>query len=267
MADDTVTETATGTVTALEELPTVTDVLGEAGSRAEIMPMGGGLTAHVLESPGATLSRTVHNRIYDALVPVTTQSFAADMTPYWEQRSKEGYLERLAEFVLVEGPGGAMVGWTGCHILPYDDMTLVYLDSTGVVPLHQSRGVMRALMRERINDAVLPSCPAGRPVYLTARSESPVFYRLMRGLLGIGTLFPDSTTPPPPDIVRCVQLLARWLGQTALLNPETLALQNAYHNLTALYGELPTTGDADLDTLFRERLGPLDAYLLAGRAR
>lgn len=252
-------------VSVLEALPTVAAVLGDEMDRAETHPLGDGLSAHVIKRPGAALTRTAHNRIYEALIPVTTSSFGADMTLYWAQRGKEGYLERLAEFVLVEGAGGAIVGWTGFHVLPYGDRTLIYLDSTGMVPTQQSRGVMRELMRDRVHGSGIPSCPAGRPVHITARSESPVFYRLMRGLLDGATLYPDSETPPPSDILESARLLAGWLGQTDLLNEETLALQNAYSNLDELYGELPTTGDAALDTLFRERLGPLDAYLLVGR--
>jgi hypothetical protein len=251
----------------LEVLPVVSDVLSTSIEKAEAIPLETGLTAYVVTRPGETLNRSIHRRIYSALVPVTTRSFAADMTPYWAQRSKEGYLERLAEFVLIANAKGAMVGWTGFHILPHDKVTLVYLDSTGMIPEWQSRGVMRKLMWARIHGAALSGCPSDRPVYLTARSESPVFYCLMRGLLTTYELFPHPTLPVPPDIAECGMLLAEWLGQRHLLNTSTLALQGAYNALDELYGELPTTGDPDLDTLFRERLGPLDAYVLIGRVR
>ncbi len=255
--------TQTTTVTML---PRVADVLGSALATAEVTRLADGLTAYVVQRP-ARLGLTAHRRIYTALVPVTTQSFGADMTPYWAQRSKEGYLERLAEFVLVAGADDTMIGWTGFHVLPDDDRTLIYLDSTGMVPDSQSRGVMRRLMHDRIHGTVLPSCAADRPVYLTARSESPVFYRLMRGLFDTGTLFPHATLAVPADVAQTATTLAGWLGQSHLFNPSTLAVENAYDGLDELYGELPTTGDPDLDQLFRERLGPLDAYLLTGRVR
>jgi hypothetical protein len=159
--------------TSSEILPLISDVLGDSVVHYRSTPLDGGLTALVVDRPGRVLNLSAQWRIYDALIPVTTRSFGADMTPYWAQRSKEGYLERLAEFVLVSSPEGHMVGWTGFHVLPYDEHTLVYLDSTGMVPEQQSRGVMRDLMRARIHDAVLPSCAADRPVYLAARSESP----------------------------------------------------------------------------------------------
>jgi hypothetical protein len=198
---------------------------------------------------------------------VTTRSFGADMTPYWAQRGKEGYLERLAEFVLVADPVGTIVGWTGWHVLRCDEHVIVYLDSTGMVPEWQSAGVMRSLMRTRLHEGVLADCPTDRPVYLTARSESPVFYRLMRGLLPGGQLYPHPTAPPPADAVRCAEDMAEWLGQRDLLERDTLAIRGAYSGLDTLYGELPTTGDVDLDKLFRGQLGPLDAYLLVARAR
>jgi hypothetical protein len=248
-------------------LPTVTDVLGPGLRQAQVVPLDGGLTGYIINRPADTLDRSVHRRVYGALVPVTTNSFAADMTTYWAQRSKEGYLERLAEFILVADADDLMVGWTGFHILPYEDRTLVYIDSTGMVAQRQSRGVMRRMMRSRVTDSMLPRCREDLPVYLTARSESPVFYRLMRSLLDGSELFPHPTLAPPPDIVACARLLADWLGQGPLLNPDTLAVEGAYQALNMLYGELPTTGDPHLDTLFRGRLGPFDAYLLVSRAR
>lgn len=249
----------------LGDLPTVKDVLRESIQDSQAVALDGGLTAFVVDRPGRALNMSTHRRIYQALVPVTTRSFAADMTPYWAQRSREGYLERLAEFVLVTDVEDRMVGWTGYHVLPFDEQTIVYLDSTGVVPERQSRGVMRTLMRNRVTHGVPAKCPPGRPVYLTARSESPIFYRLMRSLLPHAELFPRPATSIPADVARCALALADWLGQRHLLDPETLAIRNAYDTLDELYGELPTTGDAGLDELFRAQLGPLDAYLLVGK--
>jgi hypothetical protein len=248
-------------------LPAVADVLGTAVDSCEVIDLGAGLTAFVVGHPGRVLNQSAQTRVYQALIPVTSSSFGADMTPYWAQRSKEGYLERLAEFVLISDAQGAMVGWTGFHVLPYDEFTLVYLDSTGMVPDRQSGGVMRALMRRRIVESALPECAGDRPVYLTARSESPIFYRLMRKLLDSGTLYPHPSEAAPRDVVESAEQLARWLGQSDILDAPSLTVRGAYQALDELYGELPTTGDADLDRLFRDQLGPLDAFLLVGRAR
>jgi hypothetical protein len=248
-------------------LPAVADVLGPATEHCETLELGSGLTAFVLAHPGEVLNLSAQERVYRALIPVTTSSFGADMTPYWTQRSKEGYLERLAEFVVVSDPAGTMAGWTGFHILPYDEFTMVYLDSTGMVPTLQSGGVMRRLMRHRIVDSALASCHTDRPVYLTARSESPIFYRLMRKLLDSAELYPHPSLAAPEDVVEAARHLASWLGQKDILDAPSLTVRNAYQALDELYGELPTTGDPDLDRLFRGRLGPLDAFLLVGRAR
>ncbi|WP_377272032.1 hypothetical protein [Peterkaempfera sp. SMS 1(5)a] len=249
-------------------LPAVADILGSAAAGCETLDLGAGLTATVIVRPGAVLNLSAQERVYAALIPVTTSSFGADMTPYWAQRSKEGYLERLAEFVLIAGEDGRMVGWTGFHVLPYDGFTLVYLDSTGMVPTRQSGGVMRRLMRDRVTGAAVAACPAGSPVYLTARTESPIFYRLMRGLLPAPeALHPQPSAAAPGDVVEAARHLARWLGQEGILDAPALTVRGAYDALDALYGELPTTGDAELDKLFRGQLGPLDAFLLVGRVR
>lgn len=245
-------------------LPVVKDVLREGMDRSQAVDLDGGLTAHVVDQPGRTLNLSGHRRIYQALVPVTTRSFAADMTPYWTQRRREGYLERLAEFVLVADVDGRMVGWTGYHVLLFDEQTIVYLDSTGMVPEHQSRGVMRQLMHNRVELGVRAKCPPDRPAYLCARSESPIFYRLMQRLLPRAELFPQPGSATPDGVAGCALAVAEWLGQRHILEPETLALRGAYDTVDELYGELPTTGDPRLDELFRARLGPLDAYLLIG---
>ncbi|MFD4374472.1 hypothetical protein [Streptomyces sp. NPDC058486] len=249
------------------KLPLITDVLGDAVRDCVSIELGGGLTAYAVQSPGEALTVSTHYRVYDALVPVTTQSFGADMTPYWAQRSKEGYLERLAEFVLIGDEDGAFVGWTGHHRLRFDEQVIIYLDSTGMVPQRQSKGTMRKLMRQRIVDTVLPQCPEGMPVYLTARTESPIFYRLMVGLTEGGTVYPAPGAALPPGIERCGVDLATWLGQRAILEPGTLTLRNAYDTLDELYGELPTAGSPELDTMFRGTLGPLDAFLVTARIR
>lgn len=252
------------TATSTKGLPTIKGVLGETALPG--YPLANGLTAFVIARPGDALTRTVHSRIYEALVPVTSKSFGADMTPYWAQRAREGYLERLAEFALVAADdNGAICGWTGYHRLIFDDLTIIYLDSTGVIPDWQSRGCMRTLMQILVRSA-LTGCPENRPVHLTARTESPIFYRLMRSLVNPRDLFPQPASGPPPDVVRSAVALAKWLGQEPLLDASSLILRGAYDALDELYGDLPVTGDPVLDDMFRKQLGPLDAYLLIGRA-
>lgn len=248
-------------------LPAATDVIGAAAQACDMIKLTSDLTAYVLVQPGRLLNQSAQERVYQGLIPVTSSSFGADMTLYWSQRSKEGYLERLAEFVLISDSSGLLVGWTGFHVLPYDEHTLIYLDSTGLVPARQSSGTMRELMRRRIVQTLLADEQANCPVYLTARSESPIFYRLMRKLLESGELYPRPGVVAPDDMVRAARNLARWLGQSDLLDAPNLTIRGAYQALDQLYGELPTTGDLGLDEMFRSKLGPLDAFLLVGRAR
>ncbi|HMJ75724.1 MAG TPA: hypothetical protein VK507_07115 [Iamia sp.] len=244
--------------------PLLADVLGPTVERWETFTVGQRLVARALRHPGRILSISTQRRIYDALVPVSTDSFAADMSPYWAQRSLEGYLERLTELVLVADADGAMVGWTSFHVLPFDDRTIVYIDSTGMVSRQQSRGVMREVLHRRVPDLVRLTSVLDKPVYLAARSESPVFHRLMRGLL-THPLHPHPEAEVPGDIVECGRLLAWWLGQLRLFDAGSLTIRGAYDTLDELYGELPTSGNAELDALFRDRLGPLDAFILIGR--
>ena len=245
-------------------LPDINDILGNSVNGSETISLPGQLYATIIMKPGMSLDRTIHGKIYRALVSVSTLSFGADMQSYWLERSVNGYLERLYEFTLVHNDQGALVGWTGFHVIPYADKTLVYLDSTGMIPSQQSKGSMRCLFRQRISALTQSGTPTP-PVYLCARSESPVVYKLMASLLGDQALFPNPKLPAPANIVDTASLLAEWLGQLALLNSHSLKIEGAYENLNQLYADLPTSGNADLDSLFRSHLGPLDAYLLVGK--
>ena len=73
--------------------------------------------------------------------------------------------------------------------------------------------------------------------------------------------------PVPADVAYAGSCVAQWLGQRELFDETSLALTGAYDELNELYSDLPTVGDPALDMLFRDRLGPLDAYLIVARAR
>jgi len=245
-------------------LPSARAILGRTLDACQSLRLPNGLIAHVIVEPGQVLNQSAQDRVYDLLVPVTSSSFGADMTPYWAQRSKEGYLDRLAEFVVVCDVGGMMVGWTGYHLLSYDGFAIRYLDSTGIVPRFQSGGTMRELMQRWIMPPENGKAAPASPAYLTARSESPIFYKLMRKLLP-GHLYPNPSSPTPPQVVAVARHLARWLGQADLLDEAALTIRGAYDALDQLYGELPTCGDRELDQMFGSQLGPLDAFLLVGQ--
>ncbi len=249
----------------LPVLPRVHDILGRHIEASEPFALPNGLTGYALRQPGAVLSAPVQAAVYAALVPVTTASFAADMTPYWAQRRRDGYFGRLDEFVLVADPDDRMVGWNGHSVIDRGRYVNLYLDSSGMIPGGQSRGVMRELCRTRIIEGAVPRHAARERVYVSARTESPIVYKLLRGFVGEQQLYPHPVARASEEVVGCGRDLADWLGQAAILEPGSLVLRGAYAGLDALYGELPSTGDPALDVLFRERLGPLDAYLLIGQ--
>ncbi|HET9731066.1 MAG TPA: GNAT family N-acetyltransferase [Acidimicrobiales bacterium] len=245
--------------------PLVHEVLGEAYVGAERFELPWGCSAVVVPSPDVTLEHDRQQAVYAGLVPVSSAAFGADMTEYWRDRSVNDYFGRLAEFVLVADRDGALVGWTGYSLLDSGAGTNVYIDSSGVVPSGQSQGVMRAVMAHRLKAGILASLASRDRVYVSARSESPVFYKLMRGLVGAENLFPHPELRTPPDVLECGRHLAGWLGQAELMESGSLVVRNAYAVLDELYGELPSSADPALDRMFRNTLGPLDAYLLVGR--
>ena len=242
----------------------VREVLAHSRKATKGFELAHGWTGVVVDAPGANLSKETQRAIYEALVPVTSASFGADMTEYWRDRSANDYFGRLSEFVLIADGGGQMVGWTGYSVLDRSSYVNVYIDSSGVVSTGQSQGVMRMTARHRLTEGVLARLGDRERVYVSARSESPVFYKLMRGIVGQANLFPNPGHHPPGHVLECGRELAEWLGQEALLEPGSLVIRNAYAMLDELYGSLPATGDPAIDAMFRNSLGPLDAYLLIG---
>lgn len=221
------------------------------------------LRGYSVLDPGAVLDRGTQDEIYSVLVPVTTSSFGADMTPYWAGRRDQGYFSRLAEFIFVADAEDQIVGWTGYSVLNFEGYQNIYIDSSGMIPSRQSRGIMRALWAKRlVNNAFAHN--RSQRLFVSARSESPILYKLFCGLVGRDRVYPNVGGALPEHIVRCGADLAAWLGQSAILERERLIVRGAYANLDALYDELPSTGDQALDRLFRKELGPLDAYLLVG---
>jgi hypothetical protein len=188
------------------------------------------------------------------------------MTPYWQQRQKQDYFARLAEFVFIINTADHIVGWTGYSTLRFPAYTNIYIDSSGMVPAHQSHGIMGIVWRSMLVDgAFVRESKQTDQLYVSARSENPIIYKMMRKLVRHDRLHPNTSVAVPDDVVDCGRDLAEWLGQTTLFEPSALVLRGAYASLDALYGELPSTGDDALDNLFRKQLGSLDAYLLIGQ--
>jgi hypothetical protein len=246
------------------EYPLTSKIFGDSIHAAEMFSLPGELTAYSYRAPAKQLSPETCEAIYAALVPVTTRSFGADMTSYWSYRKTNGYFAKLQEFTVIADTTGQMVGWTGYSVLRADDFVNFYIDSTGMVPSRQFRGVMRHVLRRRLGKAYSEHRGTTPLILASARSESPIVYKLMKKVLGGDHVFPCVGGDVPADILNHGKHLAAWLEQTDILERDSLILRNAYTMVDELYDELPSTGDPDLDRMFREKLGPLDAYLLIG---
>jgi hypothetical protein len=242
----------------------LTELLGSVADRPPAQPLADGVF-YLDWRPPAVLDRATKSGVYRALLSGASRAFGADLTNYWHDREREGFLDRISRFVMIFDAGEALVGWTSYRLIEQSaGVRCVYVDSTVLQAEQQSRGLMR-----RLYEALLEAEPAVRSpnVYVTARTESPIFYRLFAGLFGRERVYPQPGVEVPPDVVRCASELAEDLGQRSIFDPPTLRVLGAYGNVEALYGELPTCGQPDLDRFFREHLGPLDAFLLVAVPR
>ncbi|MGY3621898.1 GNAT family N-acetyltransferase [Bradyrhizobium sp. USDA 10063] len=249
--------------TLMTKLPGAEELFLRSRDSVSTFDLPQDLRGYSVLDPGVVLDSGTQDEIYSVLVPVTTSSFGADMTPYWAQRRQQGYFNRLAEFIFVADAQDQIVGWTGYSVLKFDGYQNIYIDSSGMIPAKQSQGIMRALWAKRLVNSAFVHNKSPR-LLVSARSESPILYKLFCGLVGRDRVYPNVGGALPDHIIRCAADLAAWLDQSALLERERLIVRGAYANLDALYDELPSTGDFALDRLFREELGPLDAYLLIG---
>lgn len=230
--------------------------------RPHILPLKRGYRA-VCCAPPASLHQEHKQAIYSALTAVSTLAFGADMTPYWRDRSRQGYLDTITRFYLIFSEDDRLVGWTGYHRLKPAGQTCLYLDSTGVLPELQHTGIMTGLFGQFLLKEMLRAGPRG--LYVSMRTENPVVYQSFYKVAGEQNTFPSLSAPVPDTVRQMGRQLAAWLKQGDKFDESSLRVMGAYDNLDALYGELPTCGDEHINQYFREHLRPVDAFLVLAK--
>lgn len=223
----------------------------------------GGFTLAEWPRPAA-LDDESRDEIFGQLVRVSTRAFGADMDPYWAGRREGGYFQSITRFFLLADPAGEIAGWTGYHRRRFAGKECIFLDSTGVLPEYQRSGVISAVQARAISRELMRT-PLST-IYLITRTESPVVYRMLHRALGPGRVFPAPGLEVPTAVQAIGTEVAAWLGQSHLFTAPNLTIAGAYASLDALYGELPSCGDTELDRFFRASLRPVDAFLVIARA-
>jgi hypothetical protein len=202
--------------------------------------------------------------VFSLLVEISTKAFGADMTPYWRDRKQGRFFEKITKFCLLVDPLGNISGWTGYHRRIFSGQHCLYLDSSGVLPEAQGGGIMGHVHSKMIIQECLRYAP--RPVYLLARTESPVVYRLLRNGCGADNIWPSPDAPVDRRVSLIGEDAAEWLGQSEKFDRGSMKILGAYDNLDALYGDLPTCGEPQIDAFFRKTLRPEDAFIVVARA-
>lgn len=211
----------------------------------------------------AEFSTASKDVMFSCLIEISTKAFGADMTSYWADRDEGGFFERITKFCLLVDPTDTVAGWTGYHRTRFGGMPCLYLDSSGVLPELQGDGLMGRLHTRMITHECIVHAP--RPVHLVTRTENPVVYRLLRDGCGADNIWPSPHAAPSPRVSAIGSDAADWLEQREKFEPATLSVRGAYDNLDALYGDLPSCGEAATDEFFRTSLRPEDAYIVVAR--
>jgi hypothetical protein len=201
--------------------------------------------------------------LFRVLPIISSIAFGLDTAPYWRERHAEGFFDKTTEFTLIVNEAKRLVGWATFRAFTVTGHRCLYLDSTGVLPKFQSRGLISriqgyAIIREFLKIPV-------RPLYLTLRTESPVIYRMLVGV-GSTNIFPQPAVSVPQTVREVGSETARILGQYEKLIEAELRIEHAY---VELYGRddesLPASGDPELDRFFRQQLGLDDAFIVVAR--
>ncbi|GAA3310363.1 hypothetical protein GCM10020295_77270 [Streptomyces cinereospinus] len=90
---------------------------------------------------------------------ISTKAFGADMTPYWHDRRKGRFFEKVSKFCLLVDPLGNISGWTGYHRRIFGNAHCLYLDSSGVLPESQGGGLMGHVHARMIASECLTYAP------------------------------------------------------------------------------------------------------------
>lgn len=212
--------------------------------------------------------------VYDAIVEVASACFGTDMQPWWDEKARAGYLQRVTRFFLVGDRHDRLVGVGGYHRLTLDARRCVYLDATALVPELQGTGVAGASLAWVLLDEL--GRDGNEDLFVTMRTENPVVYHLFSRVLDAGDLYPSCTTSPPDDIRGVASDVARWLGQHEKLDPDTMRIVNAFDGpcpwrWTPDMRELPACrvmcGHPAIDAMFSTHLRPEDTFLVVARLR
>jgi len=245
----------------LADLPVLPQQIPDA-YRTGVTVLPDGCAIHYYRHPGATFPESVADALYGMFVPVTSYAFGADMTGYWDNRRRGGHLENTHELALMTDAAQRLIGWSSYSVINEPVCTIVYNDSSGVIPPYQGKGIMNAVFKSRVADCLKNNHRPDLPLYFSTRTESPVIYRMRQRLMT--RLYPHPDTTTPDRVVEHAQRLAAWLGQAEKFEPASLIVRNAYDMVDDLYGELPASGDPALDQWIYAQLGRADAFLLMG---
>lgn len=243
-------------------MPNLETLVKQFSVRPVRQPLSGGFNCACWNQP-RSLTYDERREIYRVLVEVSTVAFGADMFPYWRDRAKDGYLDKITNFFFVTDADGEVVGWTGYHRLDVHGTICLFLDSTGILPKLQKTRLMtlvfgRALAKEMLRNML-------RPVYLAMRTENPVVYYAFFKIVGMGNIYPNLVKEASATVQRIGTFIAGWLNQGNKFEPSSMRIRGAYDNLDALYGEQPVCDDERINAYFQRSLRPEDAFIVIAK--
>lgn len=247
------------------------DMIAEIRQLPREVALGGGFRAAYWSGP-RTFDAASKRAIYAAIIEMASAVFGDDMTPYWERRSREGYLDTISKLFIIHDGAGELVGWTGYHRMRVGDETCIYTDATGVLSRARRFGLMRRILTWCFVEELARN--RLRPVYWTMRTESPVVFHSFRAYFGADNVFPRLDAETPATVRELGRATAAWLKQEGKFRPATMRLEDAFDGPCPwrfgadgqpLAGGHLQSPDEALNRFVAEQLRPEDAFILIAR--
>jgi hypothetical protein len=260
----------------------------------EVVPLADEQRCIAIKNPGERLSKKALDDLYEILRKLWNLVTGQDMKRFWSKKKKARFLEELEELYLITNARDEIVGFNGWLFAGGPDYINIYVDLIGKLSDDQEAvDFGLTFLKKTIIERAFARFEGwrGKPIYVSARTQSPVVYLLAQKMV-YGSLYPNPSEKAPPEVQTCARAIANKLGiekETVKVNGEKqkkqigddLIWRDAYN--PPLYQRRPDASQKSpkpdappkppkneferIDKFFKEHLGERDAFILVGLAK
>jgi hypothetical protein len=211
-----------------------------------------------IKEPGA-LPPSEQHELLCQLRDLTNATYRRDVGGYF--LNQKDYLRPISRMVLVRREG-ELVGFLAFdESLRAAEQPVLYLTSAVVRPDQQRKGLSVYAVARVMTD-FLETKPE---LIFAMRTQNPVVYAPFA--FAVPDLYPSVAGRPAPEkIKRAAAELAKQLSPECVFDSEHFVIEGLYRFSQRFFDDLPSSGVAMVDAMFRTRLNPerQDGFLIVG---